>query len=182
MTIASAFNEIAVAQGGTANTSGTIAGAIDALNDALAGSDQAAASTIEGAVRLLGSHISAGGGGGGGEAQTATLLVLEYDSSTQEAMPNNPGTIRYSGTYDIIEPSGEYTDEYGTYRKYDIAAGTNVLYFPPSGYAAIDRYLSVYATEDDFANESNRILGGTDGAFPVFGFSFFAPYLSSGGN
>lgn len=75
MTIASAFNEIAVAQGGTANTSGTIAGAIDALNDALAGSDQAAASTIEGAVRLLGSHISAGGGGGGGEAQTTDVYL-----------------------------------------------------------------------------------------------------------
>ena len=69
MTIAQAFNEIAIAQGGTANTSGTIAGAIDALNDALAGSDQEAAQSIEAAVRLLGQHINAGGGGGGGEAQ-----------------------------------------------------------------------------------------------------------------
>ena len=65
MTIAQAFNEIAVAQGGTANNSGTIAGAIDALNDALAGADQEAAQTIEEAVRLLGAHIGSGGGGGG---------------------------------------------------------------------------------------------------------------------
>ena len=62
MTIASAFNDIAVAQGGTASKSGTIAGAIDALNDALAGSDQSAAQSIEQAVRLLGEHIGGGGG------------------------------------------------------------------------------------------------------------------------
>lgn len=64
MTIADAFNEITIAQGGTPNYSGTIAAAIDALNDALAGSDQDAAQTIEGAVRLLGQHIGSGGGGG----------------------------------------------------------------------------------------------------------------------
>ena len=63
MTIASAFNDIAVAQGGTAAKSGAITAAIDALNDALAGSDQPQAKTIEGAVRLLGEHIGGGGGG-----------------------------------------------------------------------------------------------------------------------
>lgn len=62
MTIAQAFNDIAIAQGGTPSTSGTIAGAIDALNDALAGSDQASAQTIEDAVRLLGQNIGGGGG------------------------------------------------------------------------------------------------------------------------
>lgn len=61
MTIANAFNEITAAQGGTPNYSGTIAGAIDALNDALAGSDQPSVQTIEGAVRLLGEHIGGGG-------------------------------------------------------------------------------------------------------------------------
>lgn len=65
MTIASAFNEIAVAQGGTASKSGTIAGAIDALTDALAGSDVQSPDTIEGAVRLLGQHIGGDGGDGG---------------------------------------------------------------------------------------------------------------------
>lgn len=63
MTIASAFNDIAVAQGGTASKGGTIAGAIDALTDALAGSDVQSPDTIEGAVRLLGQHIGGGGGG-----------------------------------------------------------------------------------------------------------------------
>lgn len=75
MTIAQAFNEIAIAQGGTPNNGGTIAGAIDALNDVLAGSDQPAANTIEGAVRLLGEHI----GGGGGDTQ---YPVIQYDNDT----------------------------------------------------------------------------------------------------
>ncbi|MBR2804353.1 MAG: hypothetical protein IKE20_04320 [Eggerthellaceae bacterium] len=69
MTIASAFNEITANLGGTPSTSGTIAGAIDALNDTLAGSDQDAAQTIEGAIRLLGENV----GGGDGDASTATI-------------------------------------------------------------------------------------------------------------
>ncbi len=75
MTIASAFNDIAVAQGGTAAKSGTITAAIDALNDALAGSDQPTAKTIEQAVRLLGEHI----GGGGGDSQ---YPIINYDIET----------------------------------------------------------------------------------------------------
>ena len=77
MTIAQAFNEIAVAQGGTPSASGTITGAIDALNDALAGSDQEAASTIEGAVRLLGSHI-----GGGSSVTVEALTATENKTYT----------------------------------------------------------------------------------------------------
>lgn len=80
MTIAQAFNEITVAQGGTPNYSGTISGAIDALNDALAGSDQPSAQTIEGAVRLLGQHI---GGGGGGTAHS----IACYSAGQQEITP-----------------------------------------------------------------------------------------------
>ena len=53
MTIADELNSIAVAQGGTASTDGTISGAIDALNDALAGSDQERAKSIEAAIALL---------------------------------------------------------------------------------------------------------------------------------
>lgn len=71
MTIAQAFNEITLAQGGTPSKGGTIAGAIDALNDTLAGSDQPSANTIEGAIRLLGSHI------GGGVAPSGTIEITE---------------------------------------------------------------------------------------------------------
>ena len=78
MTIAQAFNEIAVAQGGTAAKSGAITAAIDALNDALAGSDQPQAKTIEGAVRLLGEHI--GGGGGGGTVKCYIINDDDWDT------------------------------------------------------------------------------------------------------
>ena len=61
MTIAKAFNEIAVAQGGTADTSGTIAGAIDAVNDALSGSDLPKKPRIEDGIRVLGEYIGGGG-------------------------------------------------------------------------------------------------------------------------
>lgn len=93
MTIASAFNEIAVAQGGAASKSGSIAGAIDALNDALAGSDQQAAQTIEDAVRLLGANIGSGGGGGG--LQTATLTVV--NNANETVLLQVPNIIEYQG-------------------------------------------------------------------------------------
>ena len=79
MTIASAFNDIAVAQGGTAAKSGAITAAIDALNDALAGSDQPQAKTIEQAVRLLGEHI---GGGGGSVKHQITLGQHDHATVT----------------------------------------------------------------------------------------------------
>ena len=106
MTIADAFNEIAAAQGGEPNYSGTIAAAIDAVNDALAGSDQPSAQTIEGAVRLLGQHIGGSVSGtieitengegvdvaqyayadvnvsGGGSFGPLQFVVLEYDLPT----------------------------------------------------------------------------------------------------
>ena len=85
MTIASAFNDIAVAQGGTAAKSGAITAAIDALNDALAGSDQPQAKTIEQAVRLLGEHI---GGGGASLGRLAIVGVTDGDSNPLTALYN----------------------------------------------------------------------------------------------
>lgn len=83
MTIASASNDIAVAQGGTAAKSGAITAAIDALNDALAGSDQPQAKTIEQAVRLLGEHIGGGGSLGativfGASTEGGDPVIAEY--------------------------------------------------------------------------------------------------------
>lgn len=87
MTIADAFNEITIAQGGTPNYSGTIASAIDSLNDTLAGSDQPAETTIEGAVRLLGQHIGGGGGSFGQLQYVAVSSVLpEIGGSPDDAM------------------------------------------------------------------------------------------------
>ncbi len=100
MTIAQAFNEITIAQGGTPNYSGTIASAIDALNDALAGSDQPADTTIEGAVRLLGQHI----GGGGSSVEVEALTATENKTYTApEGTAYSPVTVNVAAQeYDII--------------------------------------------------------------------------------
>ena len=101
MTIASAFNEIAVAQGGTADKTGTITGAVDALNDALAGSDQEQGRTIEDAVRLLGAHI-----GGGSSVTVESLTATENKTYTApEGKAYSPVVVNVSGggtsTHDI---------------------------------------------------------------------------------
>lgn len=108
MTIASAFNEIAVAQGGTAAKSGAITAAIDALNDALAGSDQPQAKTIEQAVLLLGEHI--GGGGGGSHKvylvqQSQGSMVSSLDLSVKDW--NNQAVSVYET--EIEGPEGPMT-------------------------------------------------------------------------
>lgn len=115
MAIADAINTIAAAQGGTPDKSGTIAGAIDALNDALAGSDQEKARTIEDAVVLLGEHI--GGGGGGGDlgplfpliGWLETEVVVANDQElTQvvlESSLKNPGGATM---YGVTIPGGCY--------------------------------------------------------------------------
>ena len=86
MTIAGAFNEITENLGGTPSTSGTIAGAIDALNDTLAGSDQSAAMTTEGAIRLFGENI----GGGGVTAGTLVPIYISWAEPEIGANPPEP--------------------------------------------------------------------------------------------
>ena len=100
MAIADAINNIAAAQGGTPDKSGTITGAIDALNDALAGSDQRAARTIEDAVVLLGEHIGGGGGGSFGELQTFYLPSEDENSvvfATDQELSNVIGAVLGQG-------------------------------------------------------------------------------------
>lgn len=113
MTIASAFNDIAVAQGGTAAKSGAITAAIDALNDALAGSDQPQAKTIEQAVRLLGEHI---GGGGGASIGSPRMLPFFYTGTIAEGadVEGEPGPAMMRmvmiGNSPLLAPSlGEWS-------------------------------------------------------------------------
>lgn len=98
MTIAQAFNEITIAHGGTPNDGGTITGAIDALNDTLAGSDQAQGRTIEDAVRLLGQHI------GGSSVTVEPLTVTENGTYTApEGKAYSTVTVEVEGmAYDMV--------------------------------------------------------------------------------
>ena len=117
MTIADAFNEITIAQGGTPNYSGTIAAAIDALNDTLAGSDQPAETTIEGAVRLLGEHI-----GGGSSITVEALSATENKTYTApEGKAYSPVTVNVAAQeYDIVcKYDGETTSSFVYPPKWD---------------------------------------------------------------
>ena len=132
MTIADAFNEITIAQGGTPNYSGTIAAAIDALNDTLAGSDQPAALTIEGAVRLLGQHIG-GGGVSFGSLQAVALSQLQpviggsiYDTVSQVYEISSGGTVFVRGLGGVRSP---------------IAAGLTVVCYANTQYTECDAYV-----------------------------------------
>lgn len=151
MTIAQEFNKLAVAHGGTADSSGTIAGAIDALNDALAGSDQPAAQTIEEAVKRLGEHIGGGSvsgtieitengegidvaqyayadvnvsGGGGGTAKFAVTEINASDDSQYQ----HAGKLTVYGTQTELQPIGSFEDNGYTYRLYEADAGSFIEY------------------------------------------------------
>lgn len=114
MTIASAFNEIAVAQGGTAAKSGAITAAIDALNDALAGSDQPTAKTIEQAVRLLGEHI---GGGGGGASATVYIAAIGIElGSGDVSLHSGDVAVALEAATVTIPDGGSGTEEVPAYK------------------------------------------------------------------
>lgn len=91
MSIAKAFNDIAVAQGGTASTSGNIedaaAAMASALGETFAGHeimvetiDDGSQQTIEAAVALLGQHI----GGGGGGKHRIKYATFDFDGTWTE--------------------------------------------------------------------------------------------------
>lgn len=120
MTIASAFNDIAVAQGGTAAKSGDITAAIDALNDALAGSDQPQAKTIEQAVRLLGEHI----GGGGSSTVRIWFVNTEDPTDTFDSL-----TVKDGDGSAIVTKIAEYSAQGRTLnlKCADVQVGTPVV-------------------------------------------------------
>lgn len=134
MTIAQAFNDIAVAQGGTASKNGSIASAIDALNDALAGSDQPAASTIEGAVRLLGQHI--GGGGGGSFGSLQYIVIEEALPEVENYMSGMPQLLSISSG-DTVYALGNT----GVPITNSIAAGLTAVSYSDAQYTECDAYV-----------------------------------------
>lgn len=142
MTIADAFNEITIAQGGTPNYSGTIAAAIDALNDALAGSDQPAALTVEGAVRLLGEHIN------GGEVLDAvielnadlnapacagTLAEGDFAAIREKAANDEPISVSVRGAANEAKASVEYGKLLVYFDTYSVDPANHFLYIAACG-------------------------------------------------
>ena len=92
MTIVQEINKITVAHGGTPKGN-TISQAIDALNDALAGSDQPEAHQIDDAIELLGQHI-----GGGSSVTVESLTATENKTYTAPSgKAYSPVTVNVSG-------------------------------------------------------------------------------------
>lgn len=135
MTIASAFNDIAVANGGKADNSGTIAGAVDALTDALAGSDVAQGATIEDGVRVLGEYI---GGGGGGE-----------DARVFVRLNGHTGTLSINGSPVTLTDSADVSGA----KEFTAPAGSLVAVDSGSNPAN----MAVYATLQDIIDDGDYI-------------------------
>lgn len=105
MTIADAFNDITVANGGEPDTSGTIAGAIDKLVDTLAGEDLPERATIEESVAVLGQYIA-----GSGEPRTYTLYTSGTSVGINGAEPDDykgDATVKTGDVLTITNPTGQ---------------------------------------------------------------------------
>lgn len=152
MSIHGAFNDLAVAAGGTADDSGTIIGAIDALNDALAGSDQEAAKTIEGAIRLLGEHINGGvkmdavielNADLKVPACTGTLAEGDFEAIRGKAANNEPISVS------VRQVAGEAISS--------IEYGNLFVYFDTYSLDPANHFLSVVACGIDFSSTPPRV-------------------------
>lgn len=163
MTIASAFNEIAVANGGTADNSGTIAGAVDALTDALAGSDVAQGATIEDGVRVLGEYISGGGGGGsfgrmgtvdvtsGGASFDGALAIRASKTGSNIVMGAADGSMSIAmGAY-VVGAVENRTIQSATYKVSDSGTPQECEIFSDSSFGAtVFGFVMPDVTENDY--------------------------------
>lgn len=156
MTIAQAFNEIAVAQGGTAAKSGAITAAIDALNDALAGSDQPQAKTIEQAVRLLGEHI----GGGGASIGDMTPMPFRLD---QEPIVDHGISLNDPISIEGIEIGGKTVVDWTVgVRLSDAPIGATAVRPVDEGFT-----MSAYIVTVDLSGRTDKITAVEPVSMPV---------------
>lgn len=81
MTIASAIDDVIIAQGGTPDPTDTIADSLVNLAGVLAGENYPKDKTIEDAVTLLGEHI----GGGGGKVYGAFKTIIVNDEGEPQS-------------------------------------------------------------------------------------------------
>lgn len=160
MTIASAFNEITAAQGGTPDNSGTICGALDALNDALAGSNQPAPQTIEQGVRMLGEHIGGGGGSfgrmgtvsavSGGASFDCALAIRASKTGSNIVMGAADGSMSVAmGAY--VVGAAEGTIQSATYKVSDGGTPQECEIFSDSSFGAtVFGFVMPDVTENDY--------------------------------
>lgn len=160
-TIAQAFNQITAAQGGTPDVSGSITGAIDALNDALAGSDQPRAAGIAEAVTLLGEHIGGGGGSfgrmgtvsavSGGASFDCVLAIRASKTGSNIAMGAADGSMSVAmGAY-VVGATENGTIQSATYKVSDSGTPQECEIFSDSSFGAtVFGFVMPDVTENDY--------------------------------
>lgn len=104
-TIADELNSISVEHGYTGAAPKTIAGAIDALADTLAGTDVEGRRTIAGAVKALAPYIGSGGGGSLG-----ALESVYFDKFNAEQLGDTSTFYASLQEFDISGSSTEVID------------------------------------------------------------------------
>ena len=170
MSIAKEFNDLAVSLGGTADKSGTIAGAIDAVNDALAGSDQPAAQSIGAAIKLLGTQIEESSEGG--EDEFAVIKLFPEQSPEGQFYTEPQGTFLLLSDFinedaAFFEPDPELTTEeevdgttYTVYG-YSVPAGEPIVYINDDynvGYSTIEWLFEEFAIGFDPSDAQGHAL------------------------
>lgn len=148
-TIADELNAISVEHGYTGAAPKTIAGAIDALADTLAGTDVEGKRTIAGAVKALAPYIGSGGGG-------TTLGAMVYiESQSSSAVNFSVSTM----AYDI---SGDTTDEVrgSIYNNTNVCGAESLILSAPSGcYIVIET-----AVPSEWSTDSVEVFVGEETA------------------
>lgn len=118
---------IAIEHGYTGKKPDSIAKAIDALADTLAGEDVTGSRSIAGAVKALAPYIGSGGGGG-------SLGSMQYTAGSTNEVPSvgmehstNPLDIAslYVGSQQVISDGSVYHVAAGSSVRYSIYAETN---------------------------------------------------------
>ena len=112
MTIANAINDITVAQGGTASAGGRVTDALDALADALAGSDVPEGRTIEDNIAIVGQYI---GGGGGFDYDKHVYIVAADSCDAMIAADADLSKVMFSASLSQGGGMGALADMYFIY-------------------------------------------------------------------
>jgi hypothetical protein len=147
-TIAQEINAITEAQGGTA-TGQTIAEAVNALADTLAGEDVAGGRTITDAISKLAPYVG-GGGGGGGFGAAYMLYSNQNNGSCYGAVD---GEILYMSSF---SPSSSYPT---------VAASGIDIYCSPAftPYTCTGVTLEVGGVTTPIEFETGQSMAGTSG-------------------
>lgn len=157
-TIAQELFAIAEAQGGTASGyPHTIAGAVDALTDALAGSDVDSGRTIAEAVAVMGEYI----GGGGGSTNT---LYMRYSDMGDEKPFD--GCVCVNQEDEPRTDFGTATIEGDDYSTLTVGSGDMVAFMaaPDAQDTLVDSnglladYNGVYMVPSSAASEGNDLI------------------------